>query len=179
MQGSRSPLVAARTPVFASTPTTREETRKASSSPHESFAKAICAKLEYFNANDVALLTSKAKAMSYAPGDKLIKAGVPSPGFFMIRSGEVEVTRGETKLATLLAGDVCGEMSFLEGSSASASVIASKAATVEFLSAEELTGVFTAFPHLASRFYRSMALTLSRRLRTTSQQLCAVQGATQ
>jgi CRP-like cAMP-binding protein len=155
----------------------REVTRKATAEAQDAFAKSVCTKLEYLNPNDVALLTSKAKPMFYAPGDRLIKEGVPSPGFFMIRSGEAEVCRGNTTLATLSSGDVCGEMSFLEASNASASVVASNAATVEFLSAEELQAVFSAFPHLASRFYRSMALTLSRRLRATSQQLCTAQGA--
>ena len=89
----------------------------------------------------------------------------------------LEVRRGEMKLASLQPGDVCGEMSFLENSNASASVVASKVSTIEFLSADELHGIFAAFPHLASRFYRSMALTLSRRLRTTSQQLVAAQSA--
>jgi CRP-like cAMP-binding protein len=160
-----------------STPPGREDTRQSSAAAQDAFAKAICAKLEYLNANDVALMLSKAKPVFFTPGEKLIREGVPSPGFYMVRSGEVEVRRGETKLATLFPGDVCGEMSFLENSNASASVVATKASTIEFLGANELHGIFAAFPHLASRFYRSMALTLSRRLRTTSQQLVAAQSA--
>jgi CRP-like cAMP-binding protein len=93
----------------------------------------------------------------------------------MLRTGEAGVLRGGAILAKFCAGDVCGEMSFLEDSVASATVVASATATVEFLSAKELSDVFVAFPHLASRFYRSMALTLSRRLRTTSQKLCVAQ----
>jgi CRP-like cAMP-binding protein len=162
----------------STTTTTREESRTASAATQDAFAKAICSKLEYLNANDVNLMLSKAKPVFFTVGEKLIREGVPSPGFYMIRSGEVEVRRGEMKLATLYPGDVCGEMSFLENSNASASVVAAKVCTIEFLSADELHGIFAAFPHLASRFYRSMALTLSRRLRTTSQQLVAAQQAT-
>lgn len=157
--------------------TTREEARPSSAAAQDAFARAICAKLEYLNTNDVMLMVSKAKPIFFTPGEKLIREGVLSPGFYMIRSGEVEVRRGETKLATLFAGDVCGEMSFLENSNASASVMAAKPSTIEFLSAEELHGIFAAFPHLASRFYRSIALTLSRRLRATSQQLVNAQAA--
>jgi CRP-like cAMP-binding protein len=141
----------------------------------DAFTKAICSRLEYLNANDVALMLSKAKPMSFAPGDTLIKEGTRSPGFFMLRTGEAEVRRGGATLAKFVAGDVCGEMSFLEDSVASATVVASTAVTAEFLSVQELSDVFAAFPHLASRFYRSMALTLSRRLRATSQRLCAAQ----
>lgn len=166
------------TVVPSSVSTTREETRSATGAAQDAFSKAICMKLEYLNENDVKLMVSKAKPVTCTVGEKLIREGAPSPGFFMVRSGEVEVRRGETKLASLFAGDVCGEMSFLEGSNASASVVASKASTIEFLSVDELHGIFAAFPHLASRFYRSMALTLSRRLRVTSQQLVAAQQAT-
>jgi len=154
-----------------------EEPRQSPAAAQDAFTRAICAKLEYLNENDVKLMISKAKPVFFTPGEKLIREGVPSPGFFMIRSGEVEVRRGELKLATFFPGDVCGEMSFLENSNASASVVATKAATIEFLPAQELHSIFGAFPHLASRFYRSMALTLSRRLRTTSQQLVAAQSA--
>lgn len=166
--------------VFASSSNSisNDETRSATAAAQESFARAICSKLEYLNANDVALLTSKAKPVFFGPGESLIKEGVRSPGFFMLRSGEAEVRRAGLTLAKLFAGDVCGEMSFLEDSVASASVVAGTTATVEFLSATELHGIFAAFPHLASRFYRSMAITLSRRLRATSQQLCAAQQAT-
>jgi CRP-like cAMP-binding protein len=164
-------------PSSSTSTTSRDETRQSSAAAQDAFAKAICSKLEYLNDNDVRLMVSKAKPVFFNPGERLIREGVPSPGFFMIRSGEVEVRRGEMKLATLFPGDVCGEMSFLENSNASASVISTKASTIEFLSADELHGIFAAFPHLASRFYRSMALTLSRRLRTTSQQLVAAQAA--
>lgn len=155
----------------------REQSRQASAAAQDAFAKSVCTKLEYLQPGDVALLGSKAKPVFFAPGESLIKEGTPAPGFYMIRSGEAEVHRGTMKLATLTVGDVCGEMSFLEASNASASVVASKASTVEFLSADELSDVFLSFPHLASRFYRSMALTLSRRLRATSQQLVAAQQA--
>jgi CRP-like cAMP-binding protein len=163
--------------VPTSAPAAPEDTRSSSAASQDAFTKAICSKLEYLNDNDVKLMVSKSKPVFFTPGEKLIREGVPSPGFYMIRSGEVEVRRGEMKLATLFPGDVCGEMSFLENSNASATVLATKAATIEFLAASELHSIFAAFPHLASRFYRSMALTLSRRLRTTSQQLVAAQAA--
>jgi CRP/FNR family transcriptional regulator, cyclic AMP receptor protein len=170
-----------RSSVFASSfksASSAADTRNATAAAQNAFAQSICSKLEYLNAADVALLTTKAKPMFFAPRESLIKEGAVSPGFYMIRSGEAEVRRGNTTLAKLQAGDVCGEMSFLEDSVASASVIAGQTATAEFISATELHGIFASFPHLASRFYRSMALTLSRRLRATSQQLCAAQAAT-
>jgi CRP-like cAMP-binding protein len=160
---------------FSTTPT-RGEARQSQAAAQEIFTRNVCARLEYLNASDVALLSSKSKPRFYGAGEPLIKEGSISPGFFMIRSGEAEVRRNGMVLAKFGSGDVCGEMSFLEDSNASASVVATGNTAVEFLAASELTNVFLAFPHLASRFYRSMALTLSRRLRTTSQQLCTAQA---
>jgi CRP-like cAMP-binding protein len=152
-----------------------QDGRNTAAAEQDAFSKAICSRLEYLNANDVALMLSKAKPVFFAPGEALINEGAHSPGFFMIRTGEAEVRRGGAALAKFFAGDVCGEMSFLEDSVASATVVAGAPVRAEFLSAKELSDVFAAFPHLASRFYRSMALTLSRRLRATSQRVCAAQ----
>ena len=66
---------------------------------------------------------------------------------------------------TLGPGEICGEMSFLEDSPASASVIAEKDVDAYHLDHPTLQSLFELFPHLASRFYRSLARNLSHRLR--------------
>ena len=56
-------------------------------------------------------------------------------------------------------------MAFLENSKPSATVIATddvEAAAIEWSALSEL---FQLFPHMGSRFYRSIAISLSRRLR--------------
>jgi len=57
-------------------------------------------------------------------------------------------------------GETCGEMAFLEDSVASATAVAE-----EDVKAYVLYDLFELFPHLGSRFYRSLAVNLSRRLR--------------
>jgi CRP-like cAMP-binding protein len=56
-------------------------------------------------------------------------------------------------------------MAFLENTLASATAIAESDVETLALGWKELSDVFELFPHLASRFYRSLAVTLSRRLR--------------
>jgi CRP-like cAMP-binding protein len=56
-------------------------------------------------------------------------------------------------------------MSFLEDAPASASVIADEEVEAYHLERAALDSLFELFPHLASRFYRSLATNLSRRLR--------------
>jgi CRP-like cAMP-binding protein len=94
----------------------------------------------------------------------------------VIRNGgaTIEVTRGEA-IARLAVGDICGEMSFIEDSVASASVVAEKETQVDALQLETLKDIFSSFPHLEARFYRSLALLLSRRLRKTSADLAKSQ----
>jgi len=62
-------------------------------------------------------------------------------------------------------GEICGEMSFLEDAPASASVVADGDVEAYHLAHTTMQGLFELFPHFASRFYRSLATNLSRRLR--------------
>ena len=73
--------------------------------------------------------------------------------------------QGSHPLPLLGPGEVCGEMSFLENGRASVSVVANEEVEAYFIARATLQGMFRLFPHLASRFYRSLATNLSRRLR--------------
>ncbi len=58
-------------------------------------------------------------------------------------------------------GEICGEMSFLEDAVASANVTAHQDVEAYHLDRATLESLFELFPHLASRFYRSLATNLS------------------
>ncbi|HYL91912.1 MAG TPA: cyclic nucleotide-binding domain-containing protein [Alphaproteobacteria bacterium] len=133
-------------------------------------------RLEYLTANDWALLRSKSRELSFRPGEAIITINSRPEALFVIRTGgaTIEVTRGEA-IARLAAGDICGEMSFIEDSVASASVVAEKETKVDALELDALKDIFSSFPHLEARFYRSLALLLSRRLRKTSADLAKSQ----
>ena len=68
-------------------------------------------------------------------------------------------------------------MAFVEDSVASASVIAEKATEADALDLASLKETFASFPHLEARFYKSLALLLSRRLRKTSAELAKSNAA--
>jgi CRP-like cAMP-binding protein len=95
----------------------------------------------------------------------------PNALFILVNgSAVVEVLRG-TPIAKLAAGDICGEMAFIESGAASASVVADSETEVEVLDLPKLTEIFSHHPHLEARFYKSLTFLLSRRLRATSMQL--------
>ena len=133
--------------------------------------------LEYLTKNDWMLLTDHATSVESGHGVALIREGQPIDSVFIIRRGTVVVqVRGKT-IASLGEGAICGEMGFLEGKPASASVLVeSDTVVADRVPATKLKELFDTFPTLGLRFYRSLALNLSKRLRDTSRELAKKNG---
>jgi len=125
-------------------------------------------RLEYLTPNDWVLIVDRAKRTAFKRGETLIHAGKQNKTVYLLVKGQARVEAATSKafIAQLEAGEVCGEMAFLENGVASASVTASSD-TLEVCAIEwsALTDVFELYPHLGSRFYRSLAVNLSRRMR--------------
>lgn len=127
--------------------------------------------LEYLTANDWVLIGDHAQRVTFQPRQMLIRAALPTEAVFVIVSGTARVEVGGKAIASLGAGAVCGEMGFLEGRPASASVVAETEVEAERLPAGKLREIFDTFPSIGHRFYKSIAVNLSRRLRDTSSAL--------
>src|SRR5215472_2752811 len=128
--------------------------------------------LKYLTANDLALLRTISKRRSFKPREIIISVNSRPPSLFMLVSGTavVEMVRG-VPIAKLGPGDICGEMAFVESNAASASVVTQTECEVDVIELPAVHEVFTQHPHLEARFYKSLALLLSQRLRWTSTQL--------
>ena len=128
--------------------------------------------LEYLSASDWNLVASKSKKLAFDKEQILIREGSAAKTVFLIRSGKVRVERnnggGRAVLVTLGPGAIFGEMAFIEDALTSASVIADGKVEVDAIEVADLKEMFEAFPHFGARFYRSVAVTLSQRLRETS-----------
>jgi len=121
--------------------------------------------LIYLTANDWALVADKAKRVQVKEGTILIQKGKRTNGVYLLLKGSARVVIPSQASRILGAGEICGEMSFLEDSAASASVIAETDIEAYHLDRATLQSLFELFPHLGSRFYRSLATNLSQRLR--------------
>jgi CRP-like cAMP-binding protein len=121
--------------------------------------------LIYLTANDWALVADKANRVQLKEGTILIQKGKRTNGVFLLLKGSARVVIPAQASRMLGPGEICGEMSFLEDSAASASVIAEKDIEAYHLDRATLQSLFELFPHLGSRFYRSLATNLSHRLR--------------
>jgi len=133
--------------------------------------------LEFLNETDRKLLSSRSKKLTFAAGQALIREGDPSWALYVVTEGTARVERNGKAIATMSEGDIFGEMSFLESGNASATVTAQDDLSVELIESRELLQTFESFPHLGARFYRSIAVTLSRRLRETSRLLAEATSA--
>jgi CRP-like cAMP-binding protein len=123
-------------------------------------------RLEYLNSEDWALLVDKAEVLAFAKDEVIIQAGVrPRQLFFIVRGKAlIESARG-LKFAEVSEGDICGEMSFLEDTIAAARVVAEENVETVAIEWTTLHQLFQQHPHIGSRFFHSLALNLSRRLR--------------
>jgi CRP-like cAMP-binding protein len=120
-------------------------------------------------------MESKAKRIDIRLGQEIIREGVQIDHLYILRCGlasvELEGTTSRAVIATLRAGDVCGEMAFLGDRTATASVVAKDEVELDAIWADDLRELIAAFPGFGVRFYRSVAVLLSQRLRQTSREL--------
>ncbi len=122
--------------------------------------------LVYLTANDWSLVADKASRVNFRKGQTLVHRGKKSNGVYLLIKGAARVQiPSQPSSPEIGPGQICGEMSFLEDAPASANVIAQQDVEAYHLERTTLESLFELFPHLASRFYRSLATNLSRRLR--------------
>lgn len=121
--------------------------------------------LMYLTANDWTLVVDKANRVQFKEGAILIQKGKRANGVYLLLRGSARVVIPSRASRTLGPGEICGEMSFLEDSAASASVISEADLEAFHLDRPTLQSLFELYPHLGSRFYRSLATSLSHRLR--------------
>jgi CRP-like cAMP-binding protein len=123
-------------------------------------------RLQYLTNNDWTLLVDRAKPVTFKKGDVLIQqSSQQSKTIYVIATGKVKVSISGAALAQIGPGEICGEMAFLEGSHPSATATAEEEVQAFGIEWQNLIELFELFPHLGSRFYRSLAVNLSRRLR--------------
>ncbi len=122
--------------------------------------------LAYLTPNDWALIADKAIRRQFKAGESLVQLGRRTHGLFVIVKGNAAVQiPGQSRATEIGPGQVCGEISFIDELPATADVVAQSDTEAYYLDRPTLQSLFELFPHLGSRFYRSLASILSGRLR--------------
>jgi extracellular factor (EF) 3-hydroxypalmitic acid methyl ester biosynthesis protein len=129
--------------------------------------------LDRLTSEDRRLLGESGRVSTLHKDAMILEEGSARQSLFIVLSGRVRVVRTHlgtsVTIATLDVGQIFGEMAYLEGIGSSASVFADLDGTkVLCLEASQVHTLLTSVPGLAVRFYESLALILSKRLRTTT-----------
>jgi CRP-like cAMP-binding protein len=130
----------------------------------------------FLTEGDWLLLMEKAESRGFEPGEVLIAQGGQVRQLVVVESGEVRIESRDsdgrdTSIARGGAGEVFGELSFLDREGASASVIADGPVTAHVIAEDKLGALLMSVPGLATRFYHSLAVELARRLREANARL--------
>lgn len=103
----------------------------------------------------------------------VLQEGERARGLFIVQTGRVRVEKAHmgvpVPVAELGEGELFGEMSFVESSAASATVVAETDCRIGELSVGHVSRLLARNPEMSARLYHSLALLLSRRLRRTTQ----------
>jgi len=122
------------------------------------------------NDDDVEWMLAAGAKRQVPAGGVLIRQGVPADSVFILLEGRLAVwlapKRGpEREIARLNAGEIVGEMSFVDARPPSATVKALEDSTVFALTKAALNAKLAADQGFGARFYRALAIYLSTTVR--------------
>jgi CRP/FNR family cyclic AMP-dependent transcriptional regulator len=124
-------------------------------------------------------LSEFAEAQRFASGEHIFSEGDPCDTLYLIAEGEVRISRhipglGDEALTILEAGEVFGELAWLDRSPRSADAIAHVGGcTVLAVDRDQLDGTLADSTTARARFLRTLSTVLCRRLRAMNDQLVA------
>ena len=117
-------------------------------------------------------LLDGAQRERFEPNQVILAEGQKRRAIFLVERGTVRVERGHmgfsVEISRLSAGEIFGEMSFVEDFGASASVVADEPVELAIIDAEQVDTLVATDPGFYGQFYQSIAEILSRRLRETT-----------
>jgi len=117
---------------------------------------------------DVAWLRLNGEVQVLSSGDVLIEQGIWVDAVFIVLHGTLRVSTIASRLiATVAAGEILGDVSFVDSRPPRATVRAAAAAAVLRITKQHLSERLETHPLFAARFYRALALFLADRLRAT------------
>jgi CRP/FNR family cyclic AMP-dependent transcriptional regulator len=117
---------------------------------------------------DIEWLAANGRVIRLTRGQVLVREGQPVDSLFVVLDGRFAVHADGTQVAALLAGEVVGEISFVDTRLPLATVTALDTARVLVVGRDVLLAKLAADPKFAANFYRALAVFLADRLRATT-----------
>ncbi|MBK6948971.1 MAG: cyclic nucleotide-binding domain-containing protein [Haliscomenobacter sp.] len=123
---------------------------------------------------DIEWLIENGSTRLLHPGDYLVRQGKSIEEIYIVLSGSLRIFHEQNprhEIAHIGSGEIIGEMSFLDDRPPSVSVVANEEVKVYRISLEPVRQYMEVNTRFAARFYYSIALFLSDRLRKTTSRL--------
>ena len=120
---------------------------------------------------DIEWLISSGRKTTVEQGRAIIREGVPLDALYIVIEGGFSVTAGSREIAQIGAGEVLGEISYVDSRPPTATVTATMDSQVLSVPRRALSEKLSSDLGFGSRFYRSLAVFLADRLRDTVNQL--------
>jgi CRP-like cAMP-binding protein len=109
--------------------------------------------------------------VSFSAGQEIMQEGEPCEAIYIIKSGSVRIMKGGAHLETVGAGEPLGEIAFIDRGPRSATIVAATDTALIRLASDKFEQVLAHDKELANKIYRSIIMTLCRRLRDATQAL--------
>ena len=126
----------------------------------------------YLSEQEERALLEKGGVSRFTPGAVIVREGDHHNAIYVIRLGHVRVEKNSAgfplELARLGPGEIFGEMSFIDGSPASADIVANEYVETYVVDGLILDPLLKKYPSIYGRLFRSLAGILARRLRETA-----------
>jgi CRP/FNR family cyclic AMP-dependent transcriptional regulator len=116
---------------------------------------------EELDASELQSIADSMHEANIAAGATVTAEGGPGDGFFVVESGEAEVTVGGQARATIRAGDYFGEIALLLGSDRTATVTATTDLRCYALTPWDFRALVEGNPSIAWKVMQSMAARMS------------------
>ena len=118
---------------------------------------------------------------TFAPGEVIIEQDAPGQALFVIRKGSAKVVRvsdgKQDTVARMGPGSPAGEMSMVDDSPTSARVVAEAEVEAFCITRSDFDRLLHLNERMALKIYRFFVQTLSKRLRSTSENLAKANAA--
>jgi CRP-like cAMP-binding protein len=146
----------------------------------KAFAQRFEALGDYLSTAEIEELLRHLPTRTVASGEVLLREGDTSESAYLLWEGALKVTLGAgdeaIDIGSIQPGTLVGEIAFLDGGPASATVTATSDATVLTLSRAELDALRTAHPRIATSLLRALCKSLAARVRGASAALDRLRG---
>jgi len=105
--------------------------------------------------------------VEFEAGSTIFRDGDESKELYFLLSGRVTIILGDMRVVTFLAGNMFGDVAFIDGEPRSADAVCDDKCRVMVLDRETLAKIEAEAPELAGKVHVALAMEIAARLRAT------------